>query len=90
MRFAAVFIAVTGCAESSEELERAYVQKHCGTCHAMPRPTSFPTSEWPHVIEWMNGVLEIIAGGLLMPGYSRIKAQFDTRAPLSLFRRQVP
>jgi hypothetical protein len=34
-----------------------------------------------------DGRLDLVVGGLLMPGYARTRAGFDTTAPLSLWTR---
>jgi hypothetical protein len=56
------------------------------TPHSLARiPRSLVTLELADLDE--DGRLDLIAGGLLMPGYAGSRATFDIRAPLSLWSR---
>ena len=85
MGLAAAVLAAAGCAELPRDSETAYAQQQCGTCHAMPRASSFPKSEWPHVIQWMNGVLERTGGVPLEARVlTRVTDYYTARSPLTL------
>ncbi len=57
------------------------------TPHSLARiPRSLVTLELADLDE--DGRLDLIVGGLLMPGYAGSQATFDIRAPLSLWSRR--
>jgi hypothetical protein len=57
------------------------------TPHSLARiPRSLVTLELADLDE--DGRLDLIVGGLLMPGYARSRATFDIRAPLSLWSQR--
>jgi hypothetical protein len=55
---AAAVAAFAGCAESPDAIERQFVEQRCSGCHGLPSADSFPSAEWPTVVDWMNDVMQ--------------------------------
>ena len=81
----AALLAIVGCTESRVDPEDQFVQEQCGTCHAVPRASSFPTSEWPRVIQWMNTVVERTGGVPFEASVlTRVTDYYTARSPQTL------
>ena len=47
------------------------VTQYCGQCHVPPLPTAHKASEWPQVVERMNG--HMIDQGMLVPDNGKLQ-----------------